>query len=204
MTVIGRSRAEQIVEMSKDILQMQFPSLRVVPEASRTSADCIIHDVNAGGDPYVGAYFNNGYFAVVVDRSCQYRMNSGETWIARLLTMSRTVSTDDGFEEDEEFCHTPAELMARIADRLSNFRPYDEPYVIYLSHDCRQIFAMPETDWVADNESGNCPGNFLSRVAATSSQEAIDTFVGLHPRSEEFIRMCRTDLSLDHQPPSPH
>lgn len=200
MTNIGRSRAEQIIDMSKNILQLQFPLMRVIPDESRTKGDCIIHDVNAGGDPYVGAYFENSYFAVLVDHSCQMRMENGERWIARVLVDS-PLNLNNDVSEDEEVCRTPAELMARIATRLSDFHPYNRPYVIYMTPDHHRIISIPQNEWSEYCENGNCLGTLLSIVPGDCTESALISFIAQHAQNEKILRMCEHDETCDFLPP---
>lgn len=197
MTDFSRSLADKIIDMSRDILQMQFPALRIVSEKDHLSEGCIVHDVNAGGDPYVGVYVGNQYFVVLVDRSCQQRMKNGDAWIARVLTLTSwdASSGENDLSECEEHCRTPAELMAKIAARLDTFKPYETPYVVYMSADCMRILSMPEPEWEADSENGQCPGNFLAVVAGDSTDDAILRYTQLHPRTDRFLEMCGLDAS---------
>lgn len=202
MTEFTRSLADKIIDMSKDILQMQFPSLRIVSESNRVSEGCIIHDVNAGGDPYVGVYVGNQYFVVLVDRSCQHGMKNGDAWIARILTMSSwdADSGENDLTENEERCRTPAELMAKIAGRLDEFKPYESPYVVFLSADCMRILSMPQAEWNADIENGQYPGNFLATIAGDSTDDAVHRYAQLHPRTGQFLEMCGIEVAPEITP----
>jgi hypothetical protein len=202
MTEIGHAQADRIVEMSKELLMMQFPSFRIVPSSDRHADECIIHDSNAGGDPYVGAYSSNGYFVVIVTRLSQSLMEKGDKWHANVLVSSKSASGDDHLDEQHFIGETPADLMSKIASKLNDFRPYDTPYIVYMSNDCRSVLTMPESDWNADCENGQCPGNFLAKVTGDSREYAILEFIALHPRSDEFLDLCGISPAPERSSPS--
>lgn len=192
MTTYPRAQADRIIDMSKDILQMQFPSLRIVPNANRPAGDCIVTDENAEGEPYVGAYVGGRFFVVIVSQSCLRRMASSDEWIARILSSTAVEPNRESYDimEVEERCETPAALISKIAMHLDAFRPYDAPHVIFMSSDCKRILSMPEYEWEADVDNGNVPGNFISVVHGTCTEDAMRSFAKLHPRTDEFLQMC--------------